>query len=187
VRLALLGKPGSGKGTQGARLAALLGVPLVSTGEILRRRAAGEGPEAAPLAARLARGELVSDDLVLSVVTDALAGAPAAGGYVLDGFPRTLAQARHPDAPALDVVVDLDVPDEVALRRLAGRADAGRIDDARQDAAARRLRAFHTETAPLLDLYRRRGMLVTVDGTQPPEQVTRAILVALDRANYPRP
>jgi adenylate kinase len=179
VRLALLGKPGSGKGTQGARLAADVGVSLVSTGEILRRRAAGDGPDAAALAARLARGELVSDDLVVSVVNDALAEAPAADGYVLDGFPRTLAQARHREAPAVDAVVDLDVPDDVALRRLAGRADAGRVDDARQDAAARRLLAFHTETAPVLDLYRRRGILVTVDGTQPPEQVTEAILAAL--------
>jgi adenylate kinase len=181
VRLALLGKPGSGKGTQGARLARRLGVPLVSTGEILRRRAASDGPDAAALADRLARGELVADDVVLSVVNHTLAETPDGDGYVLDGFPRTLAQARHPEVPALDAVIDLDVPDDVAVRRVAQRAGAGRVDDARRDAAARRLRSFHAETAPVLDLYRRRGILTTVDGTQAPERVTAAILAALGR------
>jgi adenylate kinase len=181
VRLALLGKPGSGKGTQGARLARELGVPLVSTGEVLRRRAASDGPEAAALANRLARGELVPDDFVLSVVVDTLAEAPDGDGYVLDGFPRTLAQAQHAETPALDAVINLDVPDDVALRRLAQRAGAGRVDDARRDAASRRLRSFHGETAPVLDLYRRRGILTTVDGTHPPERVTEAILSALGR------
>ena len=181
MRLALLGKPGSGKGTQGARLARHLGVPLVSTGEILRRRAAGCGPDAAALAARRARGERVSDDFVLAVVSDALVGAADGNGYVLDGFPRTLAQAQHPDAPGLDAVINLDVSDEIALRRLAQRAGAGRVDDARQDAASRRLQAFRSETAPVLDLYRRRGILTTVDGTQPPDEVYDAIVTALDR------
>jgi adenylate kinase len=187
VRLALLGKPGSGKGTQGARLARHLRVPLVSTGEILRRRAAAGGPDAAALADRLARGELVSDDFVLSVVGDALVGAANGNGYgyVLDGFPRTLAQAQHPDAPVLDAVINLDVSDDVALHRLAQRAGAGRVDDARHDASARRLQAFRTETAPVLDLYRRRGILTTVDGTPPPDRVYEAIVAALDRDGGP--
>ncbi len=180
MRLALLGKPGSGKGTQGVRLAGHLRVPLVSTGEILRRRAAAGGPDAAALADRLARGELVSDDFVLSVVNDALAEGSDGTGYVLDGFPRTLAQAQHAEAPALDAVINLDVPDDVALHRLARRAGAGRVDDARRDAAARRLQAFRSETAPVLDLYRRRGILTTVDGTQPPDRVYEAILAAVD-------
>jgi adenylate kinase len=180
VRLALLGKPGAGKGTQGVRLARLLGAPLISTGELLRRRAEGDGPGAADLADLLARGELVPDDLVVSVVNDAVASAAAsaAGGYILDGFPRTLAQARHPDTPVLDAVVHVDVPDDVALRRIAERA-AGRTDDARRDATERRLQCFRSETEPVLNFYRRRGILTTVDGTQPPEQVTEAILQAL--------
>jgi adenylate kinase len=187
VRLALLGKPGSGKGTQGTRLARHLRVPLVSTGEILRRRARDGGPDAAALADRLARGELVSDEFVLSVVGDALAGTADGNGYgyVLDGFPRTLAQAQHPDAPVLDAVIDLDVSDDVALRRLAQRAGAGRVDDARRDASARRLQEFRSETVPVLDFYRRRGILITVDGTPPPDLVFGAILPALDRDGGP--
>ena len=120
------------------------------------------------------------DDLVVSIVNDALASAAAsaAGGYILDGFPRTLAQARHPDTPVLDAVVHVDVPDDVALRRIAERA-AGRTDDVRRDATERRLQCFRSETEPVLDFYRRRGILTTVDGTQPPEQVTEAILQAL--------
>jgi adenylate kinase len=179
VRLALLGKPGSGKGTQGVSLARHFGVPLISTGELLRRHAQTGSADAADLRELLARGELVPDEIVLSVVNDALSAVAAEGGYILDGFPRTLAQAHHADMPALDAVVHLAVPDDVALRRVAGRADAGRADDARRDAMARRLRTFHTDTEPVLDLYRQRGILMTVDGTQPPERVTEAILGAL--------
>jgi adenylate kinase len=184
VRLALLGAPGSGKGTQGARLARHFGVPLVATGELLRRRAATvEDPAAAELADRLARGELVPDDVVVSVLNDALHSASAEGGdvldgYVLDGFPRTVGQAGHPEAPELDAVIHLDVPDDVTSRRIAERAGEGRSDDARSDATARRLRSFHAETEPVLERYRRRGIVTTVDGTQPPDQVTEAILAA---------
>ena len=178
MRLALLGKPGAGKGTQGVRLARYFGVPLISTGELLRHRAYTDGAAAGELAELLARGELVPDDLVVSVVNESLA-ASGAGGYVIDGFPRTLSQARHAAAPTLDAVVHLAVPDDVALSRVAERAGAGRADDARRDATARRLRSFHDDTEPVLELYRRRGILTTVDGTQPPEQVTEAILQAL--------
>ena len=179
MRLALLGKPGAGKGTQGVRLARHFGVPLISTGELLRHRADAGGAAAGELAELLARGELVPDELVVSVVNEALAAASGAGGYVIDGFPRTLSQARHAAVPTLDAVVHLAVPDDVALSRVAERAGAGRADDARRDATARRLRSFHDETEPVLELYRRRGILTTVDGTQPPEQVTEAILQAL--------
>jgi adenylate kinase len=179
VRLALLGAPGSGKGTQAVRLARHFGVPLIATGELLRRRAAtGGGPSTVELADQLARGELVPDDIVVSVVNDALRAASAKGGYVLDGFPRTVGQARDPGAPELDAVIHLDVPDDVAARRIAERAGEGRSDDARRDATARRLRTFHVETDPVLELYRRRGIVTTVDSTQPPDQVTEAILAA---------
>jgi adenylate kinase len=176
VRLALLGKPGAGKGTQGVALAERLGVPLVSVGELLRRRAHDGGAATHDLADLLARGELVPDEFVASVVNEALTTAPAAAGYVLDGFPRTLTQAHHAAAPRLDAVVHVDVPDDVARRRVAGRAGDGRTDDASRDTTERRLGAFHAETEPVLDLYRRRGILTTVDGTQPPDQVTESIM-----------
>lgn len=180
MRLALVGKPGSGKGTQGVRLARHFDVPLISIGELLRARAATGGDTATvELADRLARGELVPDDLVMSVVNDALRSASTERGYVLDGFPRTLSQARRADAPELDAVIHLDVPDDVAYRRIAGRAREGRRDDAARDAMAHRLRTFHVETEPLLDLYRHRGILTTVDGTQLSDQVSEEILRAL--------
>jgi adenylate kinase len=174
MRLSLLGRPGAGKGTQGARLARHLGVPLIATGELLRQRAAsGDAPELAEL---LVLGKLVPDDVVTAIADDALASPSAAGGYVLDGYPRTLAQARHADALDLDAVVHLDVPEEVSRRRIAGRADPHRSDDARPDTTEERLRTFEAETEPVLDHYRRRGLLVSIDGARPPDEVTEAIL-----------
>jgi adenylate kinase len=177
VRLALLGKPGSGKGTQGAALARALHVPLVSLGDILRRRATERGETAHDLAEMLDRGELVPDDLVLSVMRDTVA-ATGDGGYILDGFPRTLAQAQS-DVVPVDAVVNLELPDADARARLSRRAADGRTDDADLDAIGRRLRQFRTDTEPLVDLYRRRGILSTVDATAPPAAVTAAILDAL--------
>jgi adenylate kinase len=177
VRLALLGKSGAGKGTQAAALARLLQVTLVSLGDILRRRAAGPGPTSRRLAQLMERGELVPDDLVLEVVRDA---AEAAGdrGYILDGFPRTEAQARA-DVVPIDAVVYLELPDDVARERLTRRAADGRTDDADAEAIGRRLRQFGTDTAPLIDLYRDQGILTIVDATAPPEDVSAAILDAL--------
>jgi adenylate kinase len=185
VRLALLGKSGAGKGTQAAALARLLQVPLVSLGDILRRRAAGPGPTSRRLAQLMERGELVPDDLVLEVVR---AAVEAAGdrGYILDGFPRTEAQARA-DAVPIDTVVSLELPDDVARERLTRRAADGRTDDADTEAIDRRLRQFATDTAPLIDLYRGRGILTTVDATAPPDEVSAAILDALGVGGHGQP
>jgi adenylate kinase len=182
VRLALLGKPGSGKGTQGAMLARLLHVPLVSLGDILRQRAAGGGKGSLELAEMLDRGQLAPDDLVLSVVRDAV-GASGDAGYILDGFPRTMAQADS-DVVPIDVVVNLELPDEDAWARLAGRVADGRTDDADLEAIRRRLRQFRTDTEPLVDLYRRRGILRTVDASAPPAAVSAAILDALGAGEH---
>jgi adenylate kinase family enzyme len=179
IRLALLGKPGSGKGTQGMALARHLGVPSISMGDLLRSRAADTTPRARELRAMLDRGELVPDELVLSVVRDAV-DARHGGGYILDGFPRTLAQAQA-DAAPVDAVVNLALPDDVARQRLAQRAEAGRTDDADLDAIERRLRRFHSDAEPIIDLYRKRGILTTVDASASPDAVTAAILAALDR------
>lgn len=176
VRIVLLGAPGSGKGTLGDRLAGELGLPHLSTGDLLRAEAAagiGHGRRVAPY---LERGALVPDDLTDAVVGPALAEARERGGYVLDGYPRTVDQAEHLADDV--VVVHLALPDEVARRRLAGRAE-GRADDADPAVIDRRLAVYHAQTAPLLDLYRRRGALVTVDGNQPPDEVAAAVLAAL--------
>jgi adenylate kinase len=148
-------------------------------GDLLRRRAADDTQRSSELGALLDRGELVPDDLVLSVVRDAIR-ATDGQGYVLDGFPRTVAQAES-DAAPVDVVVDLALPDDVARERLRGRAAEGRSDDADLEAIDRRLRRFHSDAEPLVDLYRKRGILKTVDGTDSPAAVTASILDALGR------
>jgi adenylate kinase len=177
VHVALLGKPGAGKGTQGEVLACLLHVPLVSLGEILRRRATGSGPTSRRLAQLMERGEFVPDDIVLEVVRSALDESDDRG-YILDGFPRTQAQARA-DVVPIDAVLNLELPDEDARDRLTRRAADGRTDDADREAIGRRLHQFRTDTAPVVDLYRDRGILTTVDATAPPADVSAAILDAL--------
>lgn len=177
-RLALLGAPGSGKGTQAAALQRHFGVPIVATGELLRGQARS-GQLGQDTADRLDKGELVPDDAALAAVNSFLDAADTSRGYVLDGFPRTVGQARHPDTPPIDLAVHLAVPDDVARARLAQRLKAGRSDDADRAAVERRLRRYHAETEPLLDLFSRQGILTSIDATQSPEHVTEAILRAL--------
>ena len=181
VRIVLLGAPGSGKGTQGPRLAERRGVPYLSTGELLRREAAAGSDVGTRVAPYLNRGELVPDDITFEVVDRALAGARAAGGFVLDGFPRTLAQADR--LGEVDLVLHLALSDEVARRRLAAR-DEGRADDADPEVIEHRLRVYNDQTAPLLDHYDRRGTLVTVDADRSPAEVTAALDAALDAAAH---
>lgn len=185
MRIILLGAPGSGKGTQGEALAERFGVRHVSTGDLLRAHIA-EGTDLGRAAAPYAqRGELVPDDLMLQVAGSAVTEAAREGGYVLDGFPRTLAQAERayelagPADIAADAVVYLAVPDEVVRERLAARAAGGRVDDSDPGVIERRLQVFHEETEPLLDFYRNRGILVTVDASPPPDEVTAAMLEAV--------
>jgi len=146
-------------------------------GDLLRERAAGTTERSRELGAILDRGELVPDDLVESIVRDAVR-ATNDQGYVLDGFPRTVAQAQT-DAAPVDAAVELALPDDVARERLAARAAGGRADDTDRDAIERRLRRFHSDAEPLLDRYRALGILKTVDATESPEAVTAAILAAL--------
>jgi adenylate kinase family enzyme len=193
VRLVLVGPPGSGKGTQGPVIAERLGVPYVSTGDVLRAQVAAGSALGHRVSDLLDEGELVPDDLMLEVLADAvgagdmapLRGDDAATGYVLDGFPRTLPQAEMLESPASplpapDCVVHIDIPDRVVEARLAERAvEEGRTDDADPDVVDNRLRVYVEETEPLLDHYREQGILVTVDGDQPPGAVTAAILEAV--------
>lgn len=182
MRLILLGAPGAGKGTQAAALAEHFGVPHISSGELLRRNVAAGTDLGHKVAGYLARGELVPDDLVTAVVDEALAGADR--GYIVEGFPRTLSQAREAEARHgagfADAVVCLALSDDVARHRIAQRLPAGRADDRDPDVIEHRLRKFHAETEPIVDHYRNRGLLVTVDAALPPEEVTAAILAALE-------
>jgi adenylate kinase len=186
VRLVLLGAPGSGKGTQGDVLARHFDVPHVSSGDLLRTHVALDTELGRAVAGHVARGELVPDDLVLAAVGDAVAAAHGTGGYILDGFPRTLAQAERayaiaaPAGLTAERVLYLAVPDDEARRRLAGRAAAGRKDDADPKAIERRLQVFHDQTEPLLEYYRGRDILTTIDASRPPDEVSAAIFAALE-------
>ncbi len=185
MRLVLLGAPGAGKGTQGAVLAERYGVPHISSGELLRAHVDAKSDLGRQVTEYLEIGEFVPDDLVLAVVGDAVSAAMKAGGYILDGFPRTLAQAERayalaePAGVAADAVVYLAVPDEAARQRLTGRAGDGRSDDADAAVIERRLALFHAETQPLLEFYRERKILVTIDAMQSPDTVSAAIFAAL--------
>ena len=185
--LVLLGAPGSGKGTQGKLLAERLGVRHVASGELLRAHVAAESELGVEITARLARGDFVPDEVVLAVVCEAVKVACRSGGYILDGFPRTRGQAERayelarPLGIEAESAVYLALDDDVARRRLAGRARAGRVDDADAEVIERRLQLFHANTPPILDFDEERGILITVDAAAPVGDVTQTILDSLAR------
>jgi adenylate kinase len=192
VRLLLLAPPGAGKGTQGERLAAGSGARHIAAGDLLRAQAQAGGPLGQQIAAGQARGDLVPDQIVLDVLTPVVVEAAAQGGYILDGFPRTLPQATAAAELAarlgvtLDATIYLHAPDAVLTRRLLNRAaESGRSDD-RADVIGHRLRVFADTTGPLVPYYAERGILITVDADQPPDAVTAEIQAQLAGLSRPR-
>jgi adenylate kinase len=182
LRLLLIGAPGSGKGTQSTALASLYGVDHISSGEVLRVEARAGTPLGREVAAFQRRGDLVPDQIVFDLVIPVVAAATARGGYILDGFPRTVPQAMEAfDVAkrldfALDAAIYLNVPEPVLLQRLMARA---RPDDT-EEVIKHRLEVFAETTWPLIDYYRQqRGILVEVDGDQPSEAVTAEIQARL--------
>jgi len=187
TRLVLLARPGAGKSTQARLLAGRLGVVHVATGALLRREVAASSTLGNVLAPLLDRGDLAPDELVEAIVTPALERAVAAGGYVLDGYPRNLAQARAltETAPGrLDpqVVLSLEVDALECRRRLLERASRERRSDDTPGVIAQRLAVYERDTAPVLEYYRSAGILVPVDGHASPEVVTGRILTLLGLA-----
>ena len=191
MRLLLLAPPGAGKGTQGERLAARLGVRHIAAGDLLRAEARAGTPHGDQIADYQARGDLVPDQIVFDVLLPAVVEAAARGGYILDGFPRTLPQAI--DAAelgarlgvTLHAVIYLYAREEVLTRRLLARASQdGRADDT-ADVIEHRLQVFAEMTGPLIAYYRKRGILVAVDADQPPESVTAEIQTRLDELSLP--
>jgi adenylate kinase len=173
----MVAAPGGGKGTQGQRLAADYGIQHVSSGDVLRSEVQAGTPLGREVAAYQRRGDLVPDQIVFDLLTPVVSAAAAKGGYILDGFPRTLAQAitaadlgQRLDL-TLDAAVYLNVPEPVLLQRLMARA---RADDT-AEVIRHRLAVFAETTSPLIDYYRNRGILVEVDGDQPPEAITADI------------
>lgn len=169
TRLIFLGAPGAGKGTQAHKLAELRNIPHISTGDMLRQARRERTPLGIQAQSYIDRGELVPDELVQEMVQERLSQPDAQSGWILDGFPRneaqvdfldkllqTLAQNSGSSATVLHRAVNLEVPDEVVITRLLGRAkNEGRTDD-NEEVIRRRLEIYHQETAPLINLYRHR-------------------------------
>jgi adenylate kinase len=185
MRLLLLGAPGSGKGTQAARLKDSLGVPHISTGDLLRAEVAAGSKLGIEAKEVMARGELVSDAILLGMLEDRFSRADTAGGFILDGYPRNLAQAAALDrllariGQPMDYAVQLEVPTELLVERIAGRAKAeGRADD-QPDAVRKRLQVYDEQTAPVIDFYRQHGQLTVVGGVGELDEVFTRILEAI--------
>lgn len=182
TRLILLGPPGAGKGTQAKKLCHLCDVPHISTGDILRAAVAQQTVLGKKAQEYMKAGELVPDDLIFGMIRERLGAEDAAPGWILDGFPRNLDQAAFLDellteiAQPFECVVNLDVPNEVIISRLVQRGlQEGRNDDT-EETIRHRLEVYRDSTAPLIDFYRGRQQLVSVDGNQPMDLVTDALL-----------
>jgi len=181
TRLLVIGPPGAGKGTQAVRLAAAFGIPAVSTGDIFRYNVTNQTELGLQAKSFMDKGAYVPDSLTNAIVADRLAQADAAGGFLLDGYPRTLDQVHELDRllGALDAVVQISADtDEVVARLLKRAAEQGRADDT-ADVIRHRLEVYSEQTAPLIDVYGARGLVVTVDGLGAVDAVTERILSAL--------
>ena len=205
MNLIFLGPPGAGKGTQAVRVCEQLGIPQVSTGDILRRAIKNETPTGLAAKSYIDKGQLVPDSVVIDIVRERLVQDDCKNGYLLDGFPRTVAQAEALEGFAkIDAVVDINVSDEKLVARLSGRrvclscggtyhvsqlngsmtcAKCGneliqRADD-KAETVLSRLTVYHAQTEPLIDFYTQRGLLKEIDGAQPMDDCYAAIMAVL--------
>lgn len=193
TRLLIVGPQGSGKGTQGVRVAEAFGVPVVSTGDIFRANIKGGTELGLKVKAITDAGNLVPDDVTGEIVSDRLSQDDAAtAGFLLDGYPRNAAQVAYLDGflaesgAALDAVILLDVPREESVARITERAKIeGRSDDT-EEAVAKRLDIYESETAPIVDTYAARGILDRIDGVGSLDEITARIFDALDARGLAR-
>ena len=209
TRLMMLGPPGAGKGTQAQRLTQAYGIPQISTGDMLRR-ARSKGTELGDKAARyMDAGELVPDEVVIGIVAERLEEDDVQDGFILDGFPRTVGQAEALTEMGveLDAVLNIDVPEEEVIRRLGGRLTCSncgatfheefeppaedeicdacgdelvRREDDQPDAIKERLASYRESTAPLVEYYGERGILIDVDGQGTPDEVAERVEEAVE-------
>lgn len=185
ARLLIIGPQGSGKGTQGARIAERLGIPTVSTGDVFRANVKDGTDLGLKVKAIIDAGELVPDELTSEIVRDRLSQQDAAHGFLLDGYPRNLTQVGHLDGflehrgEPLTAVIELSVPRDESIARLSRRAaEQGRADD-NEESIAKRLSIYESETAPILDVYRERGIVDEIDGVGSLDEITERITAAL--------
>jgi adenylate kinase len=199
MRLILLGPPGAGKGTQAQRLVAKYGIVQLSTGDMLRAAVAAGTPVGLKAKAIMDRGDLVPDEVVVAIIADRIGQPDAKRGFVLDGFPRTVAQAQALDkllaerGLALDGVIELKVDEGILIKRIetrvaemTARGEKVRADD-NPEALRIRLNAYRNQTAPLIGYYAGTGQLKTVDGMAPIDDVTAAINALLKPARAAKP
>lgn len=186
MRLLIMGPQGVGKGTQAALLSTYYDIPAISTGDIFRFNIKNKTPLGLEALSYTDKGELVPDELTNSIVKDRLAQDDAANGWILDGYPRNAAQVEALDAmlaelgQKLDAVVALEASRDVLLERMAKRAkEQGRSDDT-PEVIAKRLETYEKETAPLLDIYKQRGLLISVNGVGEIDEISNAIIAELD-------
>ena len=193
MRIVLLGPPGAGKGTQAQRIVEKFGILHLSTGEMLRTAVQKETDIGHKMNKFMAEGRLVPDELIIAAVNERILQPDAEPGFVLDGFPRTISQAvtlndlLNKEAVELDHVVELRADDEILLERILTRAQeardrghAVRADDNRETLKVR-LEAYTEQTAPLIEYYRSKGVLRSVDGLQPIDAVTRDVFRAIGK------
>ena len=187
MRILLIGAPGSGKGTQAVRIAERLGITHISSGDLLRQHVADGTAIGRQVQQYVSRGDLVPDQIVLDMLRKPIVAASDAGGYVLDGFPRTVDQAKiaydvaRELGVAVQVAIHLKVPMEDLVQRLLSR---GRGSDDTQEVIEHRLEVYQAKTEPMVAYYADRGLLVTIDGTQPPDDVTAAVMARLDAQSH---
>lgn len=185
MRIVLLGAPGSGKGTQAKRLMVDLGVAHISTGDLLRAAVKSGTPLGSKAKAVMESGQLVSDEIVLGLLEERLVHADTQAGFILDGYPRNLAQANALDAllarvgQPLDAVVRLNVPDAAIIRRCEIRFEQEHRADDNPETVRKRLAVYAEQTAPVADFYARRGLLTDIDGVGPIEAIGDRVLGAL--------
>lgn len=204
MNIIFLGPPGAGKGTQAQRICAALGIPQVSTGDILRRAIKEQTPTGLKAKSFIDAGKLVPDEVVIAIVEERLKEADCQKGYILDGFPRTVPQAEALDNIAhIDAVVELAVEDQQLVDRLSGRrvclkcgatnhvsqlngctqCDCGeplvQRDDDKPETVLSRLKVYHDQTAPLVDFYEKKGLLHRIDGAKDRDAIYADILNVL--------
>ncbi|MEW2031380.1 adenylate kinase [Streptomyces roseifaciens] len=215
MRIVLVGPPGAGKGTQAAYLAKNLAIPHISTGDLFRANISQGTPLGQKAQEYMRAGQLVPDEVTIGMAKDRMGQEDAAGGFLLDGFPRNLAQAEALDAILkagglkLDAVLDLEVPEDEVVKRIAGRRmcrkDSSHIfhviynppkaegvcdtcggelyqrEDDREETVRKRLEVYHTETEPIIDYYKAQGLVVTIPALGKVAEVTERAMAALER------
>ncbi|OQB15636.1 MAG: Adenylate kinase [Firmicutes bacterium ADurb.Bin193] len=209
MKMLIMGAPGSGKGTQADALTGILGVPAISTGAMLRSAIAAQTETGKKAQQYIAEGKLVPDDVMIDLVLDRLNEKDCEGGYMLDGFPRTLAQAEAMDKAGIevDLVVVMEASEETIMRRLSGRricscgatyhtffkpSSKGEFcevcgkrleirEDDKPETIKKRLKIYYSQTAPVVEYYRKKGILITVESERGVDEVTREVLKALGR------